>query len=71
LQNQSDLEDSGFISGFQEGKYRPGSLNISHVHCDTEGIGDDWSGAKMFETQLVSYVCAHEKHQPSHATKGQ
>ena len=51
----------GLISGIQAGKYRPDSLNITHVHCDTEDIGDDFSGAKLFETQLVSYVCAHQK----------
>lgn len=49
------------ISGIQTGKYRTSSLSIIHVHCDTEDIGDDFSGAKMFETQLVSYVCAHKK----------
>jgi hypothetical protein len=69
VENKSGLDDSGFISGFQEGKYHAGILNFSHVDCDTEDIGDDFSGAKMFETQLVSYVCAHEQNQPRQGGK--
>ena len=56
----------GFISGVQEGRYRPGSVYITHVHCDTERIDP---GPKLFETQLVSYVCAHQQNQPSSGTK--
>jgi hypothetical protein len=51
-----------FISGVQEGKYRPGSLNYAHVHCDSESVDDYFPGAKMIETPLVSYVCSHQGH---------
>jgi len=46
-----------FITMVQQGRYRSNSLNITHVHCDTETIGMDVSGAKVFESQLISAVC--------------
>jgi hypothetical protein len=51
-----------FISGVQEGKYRPGALNYAHVHCDSESVDDYFPGAKVIETPLVSYVCSHQGH---------
>jgi hypothetical protein len=62
--NRSRAGDSpeSVISDIQEGKILANSLTITHVHCDTEVISSlDFSGAKMFEMQLVSYVCAHKK----------
>jgi hypothetical protein len=57
----------GVVSGFQEGRYRADSLTMAHVSCDKETIEDSGFGAKMFETQVVTYVCAHN--QPRKAPK--
>lgn len=44
-------------SAVQAGTLKPGALMFAHVDCAQETIGSDFTGAKMFETQLVSYVC--------------
>lgn len=61
LQARHGSSPEDLISGIEAGKYRSDSLSITHVNCTTEELIDDFSGAKMFETQLASYVCTHKK----------
>jgi hypothetical protein len=59
-ESRSGLSPENFISDVQEGKNsRQGNYAITHIHCDTENMDENYSGAKLFETQLVAYVCAH------------
>lgn len=56
----TSMSPESLISGIQEGKYRPGALTFAHIRCETERI-EGFSEAKMFEDQLVAYVCAHQQ----------
>lgn len=47
-----------FISALQEGQRRQEAVVIAHIDCAAERI-EGFSEAKMFEDQLVTYVCAH------------
>lgn len=52
------MPPNALISKVLEGRHRPESLSITHVDCNAATVLD-YSEAKMFESQLVSYVCSH------------
>ena len=55
----SGISPEKFIAEIQDGERARGNLAITHVHCDSESIDENFSGAKLYETQLVTYVCVH------------
>jgi hypothetical protein len=47
-----------FVSGVQEGHYRPGGLAAAEIDCASELIVG-YSDAKLFEDHIAGFVCAH------------